>query len=66
MNHRSNSAYAHTSAKQLIEHTPIYDMDAYNQRQRQIQFKIFLKNVRETVVFIAITAFIFSMLWWRV
>lgn len=66
MNTRSHSAYSRTSAKQLIEHTPIYDLDAYNQRQRQIQFRIFLKNLRETVVFLAVTAFIFSMLWWGV
>lgn len=49
-----------------IEHTPIYDLDAYNQRQRQFKRKKLLKNFFETAIFLSFAGFTFLTLFWGV
>jgi len=51
---------------QPIEHTPIYDIQAYNLRQRTRKRKQLLKNLLDTTVFFSVIVFTFSMLFWGV
>ncbi|EXD24290.1 hypothetical protein [Acinetobacter baumannii] len=48
------------------EHTPIYDLDAYQKRQRQFKRKKLLKNLFDTAIFASAAGFTFSMLFWGV
>ncbi|WP_262470221.1 hypothetical protein [Acinetobacter sp. WU_MDCI_Abxc22] len=56
-------SYTQSSAK---EHTPIYDLDAYHQRQRQFKRKKLLKNLFDTAIFVSAAGFTFSILFWGV
>lgn len=46
------------------EHSPIYDLGAYQQRQRQFKRQKLLKNFFDTAIFISVAGFTFSMLFW--
>jgi len=46
------------------EHSPIYNLAAYQQRQRQFKRQKLLKNFFDTAIFISIAGFTFSMLFW--
>ncbi|WP_151839281.1 hypothetical protein [Acinetobacter junii] len=52
--------------KNLKEHSPIYDLAAYQQRQRQLKRKKLLKNFFDTAIFVSVAGFTFSMLFWGV
>lgn len=45
-----------------VEHTPIYDFAAYQQRQKQRKRAKLLKNILQTVSALSVAAFTFSML----
>ncbi|MCU4561617.1 hypothetical protein [Acinetobacter pittii] len=47
---------------QIIEHTPILDLEAFLKRQKQIKRSKFLKNLYEGSAFICMVAFTFSFL----
>ncbi|MFX6133625.1 hypothetical protein ABTF13_16180 [Acinetobacter baumannii] len=47
---------------QIIEHTPIHDLEAFLKRQKQIKRSKFLKNLYEGSAFICMVAFTFSFL----
>ncbi|MBP8005481.1 MAG: hypothetical protein KAZ18_01095 [Acinetobacter sp.] len=48
----------------LKEHSPINDLDAYQQRQRQLKRKKLLKNIFDTAIFISVAGLSFSTLFW--
>lgn len=48
----------------LKEHSPIYDLAAYQQRQRQLKRKKVLKNIFDTAIFISVAGLSFSTLFW--
>lgn len=48
------------------EHSPIYDLAAYRQRQRQSKRQKLLKNLLDTTIFVSVAGFTFSMLFWGV
>lgn len=48
----------------VIEHTPIYDLNAYNQRKRQFHRKQIFKNFIDGFTFICMAVITFSMLFW--
>lgn len=50
----------------LKEHSPIYDLAAYQQRQRKIKRQRLLKNLTDTAIFISIAGLTFSTLFWGV
>lgn len=47
---------------QFIEHTPIYDLHAYNLRQIHLKRQKLLKNFLEAISFLCIVAITFSTL----
>ena len=61
---------ARNSARQknahIIEHTPIYDLEAYRLRQRKNKRYQLLKNTAETSMYFCAAALTFSMLFWGV
>ena len=59
-------ASAHLKNAHLIEHTPIYDLEAYQQRQRKNKRHQILKNAAETSMYFCAAALTFSMLFWGV
>ena len=50
------------SYARIQEHTPIYDLNAYNQRRRQLQRKQIFKNFIDGFTFICMAVITFSML----
>lgn len=55
----------HSHAQNSVkEHSPIYDLDAYQQRQRQLKRKKLLKNIFDTAIFISVAGLSFSTLFW--
>ncbi|KAA8733890.1 hypothetical protein F4V57_07520 [Acinetobacter qingfengensis] len=56
------STHSHTQ-NSVREHTPIYDVDAYNQQQRRRQRQQTLIN---TASYLCIFGLAFSMLFWGV
>lgn len=46
----------------VLEHTPIYDLDAYNQRQRRLKHKKLRKNLVEALSFLCLVTITFSIL----
>ena len=50
----------------IIEHTPIYDLAAYEKRQRKLKRKQILKNILDTIVFFSACSIVFSLLFWGV
>ena len=62
-------ASAHSFTKKnahIIEHTPIYDLAAYEQRQRKLKRKQIFKNILDTIVFFSACSIVFSLLFWGV
>ncbi|AUM29145.1 MULTISPECIES: hypothetical protein [Acinetobacter calcoaceticus/baumannii complex] len=46
------------------EHSPIYDLAAYQQRQRQFKRQKLIKNIFDVAIVISIAGFTFSTLFW--
>lgn len=59
-------ASAYPKNAHIIEHTPIYDLAAYQQRQRKNKRHQILKNAAETSMYFCAAALTFSMLFWGV
>ncbi|MFW1665075.1 hypothetical protein [Acinetobacter ursingii] len=59
------STHSHTQ-NFVKEHSPIYDLAAYQQRQRNIKRQRLLKNLTDTAIFISVAGFTFSTLFWGV
>ena len=60
-------ASTHSRTSKLVkEHSPIYDLAAYQTRQRQLKRQRLIKNLVDTTVFISLASFTFSMLFWGV
>ena len=59
--HSCNKKNAH-----ITEHTPIYDLAAYEQRQRKLKRTQILKNILDTTVFFSACSIVFSLLFWGV
>ena len=59
------STHSRTQNK-VQEHTPINDINAYLQRQRQLKRQRLIKNLVHTTVFISFASFTFSLLFWGV
>ncbi|WP_064534638.1 hypothetical protein [Acinetobacter baumannii] len=57
------ATYSHTQ-NNVKEHSPVYDLDAYEKRQRQFKRKKLLKNLFDTAIFASAAGFTFSMLFW--
>ena len=57
------SKHSHTQ-NFVKEHSPIYDLAAYQQRQRQLKRKKVLKNIFDTAIFISVAGLSFSTLFW--
>ncbi|MDQ1209780.1 hypothetical protein QE380_002703 [Acinetobacter baylyi] len=60
MTSRFYSAYTRTS-NNIIEHTPVYDPNAYRQQQKQIQRINRLKDTIAFLAFIALALILFSL-----
>ena len=58
-----DESYARVNVK---EHSPIYDLPAYEQRQRKLKRKQILKNILDTIVFFSACSIVFSLLFWGV
>lgn len=50
----------------IREHSPIYDIQAYNIRQRSLKRKQLIKNLCETTLFFITIVLTFSVLFWEV
>ena len=48
------------------EHSPIYDLAAYEKRQRKLKRKHIFKNILDTTVFFSACSIVFSLLFWGV
>ncbi|QZD32106.1 hypothetical protein ABEKA_0034 [Acinetobacter lwoffii] len=48
------------------EHSPIYDLAAYEKRQRKLKRKHIFKNILDTIVFFSACSIVFSLLFWGV
>ena len=48
------------------EHSPIYDLPAYETRQRKLKRKQILKDILDTTVFFSACSIVFSLLFWGV
>lgn len=46
----------------VLEHTPIYDLDAYNQRQRRQKIKNAFKNTAYGIFYLSVMLFSMSFL----
>lgn len=53
---------AHSNSTQVLEHTPIYDLDAYLQRQKKQKLVKIRKNFLEAFTFLFSVVFTFSIL----
>ena len=58
-----DESYARVNVK---EHSPIYDLAAYEKRQRKLKRKQILKNILDTIVFFSACFIVFSLLFWGV
>ena len=54
-------AHAHSNSTQVLEHTPIYDLDAYLQRQKKQKIVKLRNNVFQTCTFLFGVIFTFSI-----
>lgn len=60
-------ASAHScTQKNVREHSLIYDLAAYEQRQRKLKRKQIFKNILDTTVFFSACSIVFSLLFWGV
>ena len=48
------------------EHSPIYDLAAYEKRQRKLKRKQIFKKILDTIVFFSACSIVFSLLFWGV
>ena len=64
MKHFAN-AHSYTQ-KNVREHSPLYDLQAYEQRQRKLKRKQIFKNILDTTVFFSACSIVFSLLFWGV
>ena len=48
------------------EHSPIYDLQAYETRQRKLKRQKLLKNLTDTSVFFSSCLVVISLLYWGV
>ena len=56
-------ALKNTSTQNSVqEHTPIYDMAEYQQRQKQLKYQRIRKNIFDTCTFLCAMVFTFSIL----
>lgn len=55
-------AHAHSNNDQVLEHTPIYDLDSYLQRQKKQKLVKLRKNCFEAFTFLFSVVFTFSIL----
>ncbi|QNX72846.1 hypothetical protein [Acinetobacter seifertii] len=55
----SKNSYTQNS---ILEHTPIYDMAAYQQRQKQLKYQRIRKNIFDICTFFCALVFTFSIL----
>lgn len=53
---------AHSNSAQVLEHTPIYDLDAYFQQQKKLKLARFRKNLIQTLTFCCAVLFVSPML----
>ncbi|MDC5039412.1 hypothetical protein OHW26_11550 [Acinetobacter baumannii] len=53
---------ASTFDKKYIEHTPIYDLEAYEKRLKQRKIQQFFKNLIDGFAFLCVAVLTFSML----
>ena len=58
-----DESYARVNVK---EHSPIYDLAAYEKRQRKLKRKKKKKNILDTIVFFSACSIVFSLLFWGV
>ena len=58
-----DESYARVNVK---EHSPIYDLAAYEKRQRKLKRKQIIKNILDTIVFFSACSIVFSLLFWGV
>ena len=65
MNNSFPSTHSCTQ-KNVREHSPIYDLAAYEKRQRKLKRKQILKNILDTTVFFSACSIVFSLLFWGV
>ncbi|WP_223236759.1 hypothetical protein [Acinetobacter baumannii] len=60
-------ASAHSCTQNNVrEHSPIYDLAAYEKRQRKLKLKQIFKNILDTTVFFSACSIVFSLLFWGV
>ncbi|WP_349929224.1 hypothetical protein ABJ384_04995 [Acinetobacter sp. A1-4-2] len=55
-------ARAHSNPAQVLEHTPIYDLDAYFKQQQKLKFARFRKNLIQTLTFCCAVLFVSPIL----
>lgn len=55
-------APAHLNSAQVLEHTPIYDLDAYLERQKKLKFLSLRKACIDTLSFCFTVVITFSFL----
>ncbi|MDC4750519.1 hypothetical protein NQ853_18340 [Acinetobacter baumannii] len=48
----------------VLEHTPVKDLAAFKQRQQKLKRQKLIKNIFDAAIFISITSFTFSTLFW--
>ncbi|MFL9490121.1 hypothetical protein [Acinetobacter baumannii] len=46
------------------EHTPVHDLTAFKQRQHKLKRQKLIKDIFNAAIFISITGFTFSTLFW--
>lgn len=53
---------AHSNSAQVLEHTPIYDLGAYLERQKKLKFAKYRKNLFQTLTFCCAVLFVSPIL----
>lgn len=53
---------AHSNSVQVLEHTPIYDLDAYLERQKKLKFAKYRENLFQTLTFCCAVLFVSPIL----
>ncbi|EMF0908258.1 MULTISPECIES: hypothetical protein [Acinetobacter calcoaceticus/baumannii complex] len=48
----------------VLEHTPVKDLAAFKQRQQKLKRQKLIKNIFDVAIFINISSFTFSTLFW--
>ncbi|MFW1997622.1 hypothetical protein [Acinetobacter ursingii] len=55
-------AFAHSKKAHIIEHTPIYDLEAYEKRLKQRKIQQFFKNLLANSIILSTFVLTFSLL----